>query len=547
MATVADVKAKLGTRNKFTYSNSTKVRQEMNKLVWSYLSNENPPTAYCTRNGKADQYWVAVNKDAGIAREVFEIHEFGHCIYQHLKLEKTSAEQVDRQIVKNWEKFKTGISLTGNETPEELEEIRKNFIPMLKNLAMDMEVNSRIFPGKEKDEANADLEYFQINQTLKEAEEVGDQSTIDHINEYLDEKAAGKNDKPFAKMVFPEDYKFPNGLNWRAYMRLILKRPEEFMDKMNNNLTEQDQMQGNSMPQSQGGQGQGSGSQGQNNGQSGKGNGNGSGSGGNKKGKGSSGGGNKITPKGVKEKAKQSDVSGENQNKGDSQPVIPSGGKGSGVGSNHLDGDFLSAAAAAKLEGRDRIKKFIHDNCIGLKKFESRPDYFHNYNRHKCGDVMMPKMKEHELHREGNAFCLIDVSGSVDKELVCGIVKELKKDRTNFGHNSRVILWDTSLCGDYSLFDPELDRKIRSGGGTSMARGIHYIKENYVKGPSDKIFVISDFYDDLEEWMREVKASSCEAYGICWGGYDGEKAIKEVASNYPELEGAANSFKVLQV
>jgi hypothetical protein len=49
-------------------------------------------------------------------------------------------------------------------------------------------------------------------------------------------------------------------------------------------------------------------------------------------------------------------------------------------------------------------------------------------------------------------------------------------------------------------------KSVHAGGGTCMANGIRYIaKKNYVKRGTDKLFVISDFQDSLDDWCNAVE------------------------------------------
>ncbi|MBR1723174.1 MAG: hypothetical protein IJ727_11985, partial [Treponema sp.] len=33
---------------------------------------------------------------------------------------------------------------------------------------------------------------------------------------------------------------------------------------------------------------------------------------------------------------------------------------------------------------------------------------------------------------------------------------------------------------------------------------------------NDKLFIISDYYDYLDEWLTEIRKLRCSCYGICW-------------------------------
>ena len=59
--------------------------------------------------------------------------------------------------------------------------------------------------------------------------------------------------------------------------------------------------------------------------------------------------------------------------------------------------------------------------------------------------------------------------------------------------------------------------KISCGGGTRIASGIKYFKDNY--GPEATLVIISDFEDNLDEWNRiEATMSEYTMYGFNYGG-----------------------------
>ena len=211
------------------------------------------------------------------------------------------------------------------------------------------------------------------------------------------------------------------------------------------------------------------------------------------------------------------------------------------------DGESTNLVDATPTMRLDRsVLKFIEKNCIGKTVQRDRQDPLYNYNRGKTsGGVMRTRITTVEEYRPGNLVALIDVSGSVDIELVKALLSEILKYKSKFGTKSRIILWDTYLVDDLPLKRSNLEA-ICCGGGTSIARGIRYAKEKYLKSEQDKLCVISDFEDCLGDWAEELAEVKGETFAVCWGGFDGGKALINAASTKRE-EIAAQKMKVINV
>lgn len=211
------------------------------------------------------------------------------------------------------------------------------------------------------------------------------------------------------------------------------------------------------------------------------------------------------------------------------------------------DGESTNLVDATPTMRLDRsVLKFIEKNCIGKTVQRDRQDPLYNYNRGKTsGGVMRTRITTVEEYRPGNLVALIDVSGSVNIELVKALLSEVLKYKSKFGTKSRIILWDTHLVDDLPLKRSNLEA-ICCGGGTSIARGIRYAKEKYLKSEQDKLCVISDFEDCLGDWAEELAGIKGDTFAVCWGGFDGGQALVNAASNKRE-EIAAQKMKVINV
>ena len=625
--------------------NYEEVMDQMNTLVWEEM--EDPmtmaPGASCkTASGVYNIF--ATDAANGLAKEQLMMHEAGHCVLQHFKDNWYKDMQASRQIKSKWPKFREHIEMEGNEE----DEISESFIHMIRNITQDLEINGKYWPDpKDFEEVRERISDASLVRFITNANE----EQLESIEKWMDEKPDEIHQ--FGRGVYPADFGFPNGLTWMGYLHLILTQPNEFMEKLNEQVDEmqrqqaqQQQQQGQNGQQQQGGQQSSSGQQGGNsqggqqgnnsqqqndglnedqtsifdhkskdgeggnNGQDGQngnqqgqsgnngnqqgqdgqnGNGkdqNGNGKNGDKeqdeagkggkskvkgdgKGKpqqvnGNDGNGNKMKASVIKANAQNGDKGNEiaqamaqaaedrrnAENGQQGQAAVAASGSGGDDADDWSapgDGESTNLVDATPTMRLDRsVLKFIEKNCIGKTVQRDRQDPLYNYNRGKTsGGVMRTRITTVEEYRPGNLVALIDVSGSVDIELVKALLSEILKYKSKFGTKSRIILWDTHLVDDLPLKRSNLEA-ICCGGGTSIARGIRYAKEKYLKSEQDKLCVISDFEDCLGNWAEELAEVKGETFAVCWGGFDGGKALVNAASTKRE-EIAAQKMKVINV
>lgn len=642
--------------------NYEEVMDQMNTLVWEEMDDPMTmaPGASCkTASGVYNIF--ATDAANGLAKEQLMMHEAGHCVLQHFKDNWYKDMQASRQIKSKWPKFREHIEMEGNEE----DDVSESFIHMIRNITQDLEVNGKYWPDPK--------DFEDVRERISDASLVrfinyANEEQLESIEKWMDEKPDEIHQ--FGRGVYPADFGFPNGLTWMGYLHLILTQPNEFMEKLNEQVDEmqrqqaqQQQQQGQNGQQQQGGQsgqsqGQGSsqgGSQaggqqssggqqggnsqssqqgnnsqqqndglnedqtsifdhkskdgkGGNNGQDGQngnqqgqsgnngnqqgqdgqnGNGkdqNGNGKNGDKEqdeagkggkskvkgdgkgkpqqGNGNDGNGNKMKASVIKANAQNGDKGNQlaqamaqaaedrrNAENGQQGAVAASGSGGDDADdwSAPGDGESTNLVDATPTMRLDRsVLKFIEKNCIGKTVQRDRQDPLYNYNRGKTsGGVMRTRITTVEEYRPGNLVALIDVSGSVDIELVKALLSEILKYKSKFGTKSRIILWDTRLVDDLPLKRSNLEA-ICCGGGTSIARGIRYAKEKYLKSEQDKLCVISDFEDCLGDWAEELAEVKGETFAVCWGGFDGGKALINAASTKRE-EIAAQKMKVINV
>ena len=127
------------------------------------------------------------------------------------------------------------------------------------------------------------------------------------------------------------------------------------------------------------------------------------------------------------------------------------------------------------------------------------------------------------ISNEPKLVYLIDISGSMDTQLIDRILKTISKSMIKLSRGLKydIITWSTCLGDHLKDIDPKKGvPKISSGGGTRMAKGIQYFKDHY--DSSATLIVISDFEDYLEEWNQiESSMSEYTMYGFNYG-YRGE-------------------------
>lgn len=156
-------------------------------------------------------------------------------------------------------------------------------------------------------------------------------------------------------------------------------------------------------------------------------------------------------------------------------------------------------------------------------------DTMKNYNRGIIRSVIAPTISQKiTICNEPKIVYLIDISGSMETSLIdrcLGTIARSMKKLSN-GLKYDIITWSTGLGEHIKDIDPRHPiTSVSGGGGTSIASGIKYFKDNY--GPEAILVIISDFEDYLEEWNKvESTMDSYTLYGFDYGRsswYDSDK------------------------
>ena len=172
----------------------------------------------------------------------------------------------------------------------------------------------------------------------------------------------------------------------------------------------------------------------------------------------------------------------------------------------------------------DEVEMALNEVMQNVKarviKSETRRDVMRLYNRGIIRSVIAPSIsRKVTVSVDPKVVYLIDISGSMDTALVDRILKTIGKNmrKLNRGLKYDIITWSTRLGEHIKDIDPKKGvPRISMGGGTSLATGIQYFKENY--GPEAILIVISDFEDYLEEWHKvEETMDDYSLWGFNYG------------------------------
>lgn len=521
---------------------------EMAKLVWIPINEDLSPSklAFATKS-VSNCYKVFVNnKIPERYHDTFKLHEYGHILFGHLKNDDLRTKQLTRKVLQFWPSIEPHIELDDEDkNKSKIDLVEKYIIPLqgvLQNYAMDMEVNSKLFPTEEERK-----EMREILSVASMMAQLNDDYVLDiqleAIEKYLDEEP----DEPFAKPIFPEDYDFPDKASYQEYLDYMFLNIDKFMNFLKKDMD----MQGQNMP---GAGGNSSGSSGSSSKSNSKG-----------KSKKSESDSEEGDESGLSDEDKerlkkqlQRDINGNRKrltlddierlrkaaNKSDTDDKSnekAASEKGHGKNVDELssgdgadgDADWTGEDGLGfghkKVERPDvmplgdgkQLARFLEKEAFSKKIENTRVDVMRLYNRRKYGEKdIISTYRTENLYRPGNLIIVVDCSGSIDRIAIQKMLSVIKQLSKKCGPRSRVIWWDTELCGDTPL---RAKQKPTCGGGTDIAEGIKYAREKYLKSSNDKLIIISDYCDSLGKWLKYAKNIKNDITGIAWvnGKYNG--------------------------
>lgn len=525
---------------------------------------DNPELGYCFKykdSISGNVIYKIVCSEIGIPRTDFRIlmHEYGHIYLGHLD---GIHEELDTQICNTFRDYRGELidrinKECGIDFAEKLIE-RVIDDPVLNhslhNIAMDMEVNSKILSTEDVEEMESDISGVLPDYQLELLKYNRDHVEDEEQKKILDEAIKKMENEAKIKLIVPQRYyidentPFPDELSYPEYLMLIIKHLDQFVKMLvsiknggNGDTSQvtsqdiQDALQGN-------GQGNGSG-QGQEGGmqglsdlmqEMGMSDGNGQGNG---KGQGQ-GQGDKTTPKDCPYKGKRDSGTGDLNSNGkdeggthkdhrsdsrddaDRKRQLGQIRSGGGVGCGSSGGPD----ATRLVDKADEVDMALDEVMLNYKsrviKVDTKKDFMYLYNRGINRSVIAPTYRRRvTISNEPTIVFLIDVSGSMDTRLVDRILNTIANKMKKIGRGLKynIISWSTQLGEHVKNIDPRKGvPRISMGGGTRMAKGIKYFRENY--GPEAILILISDFEDYLEEWHEEEqKMSNYTMYGFNYG------------------------------
>lgn len=189
------------------------------------------------------------------------------------------------------------------------------------------------------------------------------------------------------------------------------------------------------------------------------------------------------------------------------------------------------------IKGLDPVDEAIDEVIRTFKsrviKRDLKKDSTWYWNRGINRSVLAPAYRNQvTISEEPKIVYLIDISGSMNTALVDRILetiaRKMKHCGTGRGLKYDIISWSTRLGEHIKDIDPRNGvPKISSGGGTWMAGGMKYYKEHYDE--NSILVLISDFCDDLNEWNRIAgEMPGYTMWGFNYGGRSYSESTKFV-------------------
>lgn len=179
----------------------------------------------------------------------------------------------------------------------------------------------------------------------------------------------------------------------------------------------------------------------------------------------------------------------------------------------------------------DKVEMILREIVQNVKKRVVSYTYSRNvmrlYNRGIDRRVIRPTMSQKvNMNTEIKLVFLIDVSGSMDRNLIQRILVTIPSELNKINRSLKydIITWDTELENHFKdLTSKDVVPEIEVGGGTRIAKGIKYFKDQY--DDTAVLVIISDFEDTLSEW-KEVESTMNRyvIYGCNYGCGNRDKA-----------------------
>lgn len=536
----------------------------------------NPELGYCFKYTSIDSgnviYKIVCSK-IGIDSTDFRVlmHEYGHIYLGHLD---GIHEELDTRICNVFRDYRGELTerlndLCGIDFADKLIE-RVIDDPVLNhslhNIAMDMEVNSKILSKEDVEEIEKDVTSVLPRFEEEYLEFCKDHAQTEEQKEQIQKSIDRMKNETKIKLILPcryylsENEPFPDGLTYPEYLILIIKHLDQFVKMMvsiknggngdTSNVTKQDVMDALGGGSGQGGSGNDgmsslselmdemgmSASKSQNSGEDGK-----SGNGGSsntdspwkgvREGNGEGGSGS-DSGKDEQGSGSSRDHGTESRDDADKKRELGQIRSGGSVGCSATG----KADATRLVEDQDEVDMALDEVFLNLRskvvRVDNKKDMLYLYNRGINKSVIAPTIRRKvTISTDPTIVYLIDISGSMDTKLVDRVLTTIANKMKKLGNGGlkyNIITWNTSLGEHIKDIDPRKRvPRISMGGGTSLARGIQYFKDNY---NNDAILIIiSDFEDYLEEWAKvEETMPDYQMYGFNYGYNSYESNFKNI-------------------
>lgn len=530
---------------------------------------DNPALGYCfkyTSDDKSNTIYKIVCTPTGLDFTDFRVlmHEYGHIYLGHLD---GIHEELDTQICNVFRDYRgelierinreCGIDFAEKLIERVIDDPALNH--SLHNIAMDMEVNSKVLSQPDVEEMEREITTILPKYQEEMLKYTRDHTEDEETKKAIDETLKKMENETKIKLIVPARYytapevPFPDGLTYPEYLILIVTHLDQFVKMLvsikkggNGDTSDvsgqdvQDALQGGGTGQGQPGRGQGQGDGSGDGMQSlsdlmsemGMTDGNDKGKDGSSKGqgdpkdspykgtRGGSGSGKDSGDQG--EDGAGKDHRTDSRDEADKKRELGQIRSGGGLGCGSSGGPD----ATRIVNKEDEVEMALDEVILNFKskviKMESRKDMMYQYNRGINRSVIAPSIRRKvSVSHNPTIVFLIDVSGSMDTRLVDRILgtisKKMKKVSTGRGLKYNIITWSTRLGEHIRDIDPRKPvPRISMGGGTSMAGGMRYFRDNY---KDDAILIlISDFEDYLEEWHQvEMEMPTYTMYGFNYG------------------------------
>lgn len=571
-------KSHLDSIKNFVDFSYTKFSRSLHINLEKKFNPDNPELGYCYKyKGEYATIYNIICSPIGIEKTDYRImmHEYGHIYLGHLD---GIHEELDGKILDTIKNHRAEFIEYINEqcNIDFAEKLLERIIDdpflnhSLHNIAMDMEVNSKVLSTEDVEDIEKDVSSVlpsYVEEYLKYAQDhTDDESVKKDLQDQIDKMSAQSKIKLIlpCRYHFKDGSPFPDELTYPEYLLLIINNLDQFVKMLvsiklggngdTSNISKDDVSKVLN--------GSGSGKTGdksqeinQDSGQGGSGGGMQSlddlmkdlgMSSGNETGKDKSSKSNDSSdtqPKESPYKGTRDSDDYDSQEQGsirdhrsDSRDEADRKRKLGQIRSSGAPGCGDSGGPdATRLVNREvdtvdmAIDEVIYNYSSKVIKRTYKKDMVYYYNRGINRSVIAPAyLQKISTSTNPTIVFLIDVSGSMDTDLVDRILKTISKKMSKIqrGLSYNIITWSTVLGEHIKDINPKKPiPRISTGGGTRMAKGIQYFKENYNK---DAILIlISDFEDYLQEW-EEVTSSMVGylMYGFNYGRYVYDKKFK---------------------